>query len=95
MTYVVTVRFILHADQRQAFLEEVKANALQSIDRESGCQQFDVSTASDGRHVFLYERYDDKRDFDLHLSTAHFQEFDRATASMVIEKRVECFVIDS
>jgi (4S)-4-hydroxy-5-phosphonooxypentane-2,3-dione isomerase len=68
------------------------ANAKASLELEENCLQFDVCTASDdANHVFLYEVYRRKEDFDAHLKMAHFLDFNAKSASQVISKTVRTF----
>lgn len=89
MTYCVLVEFDLHPAVETQFLPLMRAQASNSLALEAGCQVFDVWTASDqpGK-VFLYEVYDDRAAFDLHLATAHFRQFDAAVAAWIAHKRV-------
>ncbi len=65
-------------------------NARASLMHEAGCHQFDVLSNADAPDkIFLYELYDDRAAFDLHLSSAHFQAFDKATAPMIADKQVQ------
>lgn len=87
--YVVLVEFRIQAERIDAFLERVKRQAAESLEREPGCHQFDVcidSTAED--RVFLYELYSDREAFDEHLDSAHFAGFDTTVVDWVVYKRV-------
>ena len=89
MSYAVCVTFILHPDERDAFLDRVRANARASLEREPGCQVFDVLSDPGLRdRVFLYEIYDDRAAFDAHRATDHFRAFDDETPAMVADKIV-------
>ncbi len=92
MSFAVCVSFHIHQDQFASFLALVTENASQSLLDEPGCHRFDVLTdpARPGE-VFLYELYHDASAFDAHLTTAHFQAFDRAAASMIAEKTVTTY----
>ena len=73
----ITVEFQIKPAHRDAFMSEMKANAVATVAREPGCRQFDVCVAGDDPNkVFLYELYDDKAAFDAHLKTPHFLAFD-------------------
>ncbi|MCP4824541.1 MAG: antibiotic biosynthesis monooxygenase [Shimia sp.] len=65
------------------------ANARTSREEETGCQMFDVCVQD--AEVFLYEIYDDRAAFDLHLASAHFKTFNDSTAHMVASKQVALF----
>jgi len=87
--YAVCVTFKIHPGQMQEFLPLMVSNARTSRDEESGCQMFDVCVRGD--EVFLYEVYDDRAAFDLHLTSSHFRTFDAKVAHMVASKQVAMF----
>lgn len=87
--YAVCVTFKIHPGQMDDFLPLMIANARTSRDEEAGCQMFDVCVRDEG--VFLYEIYDDRAAFDLHLASAHFKSFDASVAPMVASKQVALF----
>lgn len=86
--FVVTVTFVIKASAVDAFREAVTEQALTSLRDEIGCNQFDVCENTADATFFLYERYLDADAFDLHLSSAHFVEFDHATRDWVDTKEV-------
>jgi quinol monooxygenase YgiN len=45
--------------------------------------------------VFLYEVYDDRRAFDVHLTLPHFRGFDASAKPLVLSKRVRLFSLVS
>lgn len=88
--YVVTVRFQIKPEHRQAFGALMRAQARKSLALEPACRRFDVcELEGDGNAIFLYEVYDDRAAFDLHLESEHFRQFDSAVADMVETKNVE------
>jgi (4S)-4-hydroxy-5-phosphonooxypentane-2,3-dione isomerase len=88
--FVITVRFAVKAGFEQPFLQRVSEQARDSLDRETGCRQFDVCRSeTDPRRVFLYEVYDDAAAFAGHLQSPHFLAFDVETRSWVDEKVAE------
>jgi quinol monooxygenase YgiN len=89
MTYCVLVEFDLHPGTKSQFLPLMRAQAANSLALEAGCQVFDIWTASDqpGK-VFLYEVYDNRAAFDLHLASTHFRQFDAAVGAWIAHKRV-------
>lgn len=89
--FAVTVTFTPKPNKMDAFLQLVVENAQTSLDKESGCQQFDVCVDDARETVFLYEIYDDKAAFDAHLESAHFKSFDAAVADLIAEKTVAVF----
>jgi len=92
MTLAVVVRFRLHPGGAERFMPLMHENAATSLAVEPGCTRFDVLT-DPGRpdEVLLYELYDDRAAFDVHLRSAHFRAFDEATSNLVAEKHVELF----
>jgi (4S)-4-hydroxy-5-phosphonooxypentane-2,3-dione isomerase len=87
--FVITVDFLLHTGALDPFLALIRDNARQSLDREPGCDRFDVLVQKGmPDHILLYEIYADKAAFDLHLKSAHFAAFNKAAALYVREKKV-------
>ncbi|MFQ8432785.1 putative quinol monooxygenase [Amaricoccus sp. W119] len=94
--YVITVLFDLEDGAFEGFHRLVRDNAEESLRVEPGCRRFDVLTptgAEAGRQVLLYEIYDSRADFELHLASAHFRLFDERTRAMVRRKTVTEFVL--
>ncbi|QKV19103.1 putative quinol monooxygenase [Oricola thermophila] len=88
--YCVTVNFTLRPATRAAFMERMRQQAAESLEREPGCRVFDVWTDEDREdQIFLYEVYDDRAAFDAHLKSAHFRSFDAEVADMVAAKEVQ------
>ena len=87
---VIVVEFDIAAGFLERFLLEVRQNARLSVELEPGCRRFDVllPVAGAGSRVMLYEIYDDRAAFDIHLKTKHFLDFDAITRPMVTDKRV-------
>ena len=87
--FAVVVRFMVKSESYERFLTLVKENAGESIKSEPGCNHFDVCTdAGNPQEVFLYELYADRKAFDEHLNSSHFQNFSQLTAFMVLDKQV-------
>lgn len=87
--YVVTVEFAIESEQWSAFLSLMLENARRSLEDEPGCRQFDVCTDdSKPGCVFLYELYDDRAAFDVHLASPHFRAFAAATQAMITRRVV-------
>jgi (4S)-4-hydroxy-5-phosphonooxypentane-2,3-dione isomerase len=87
--FVVTVDFQIQPGQMESFMPRMLANAQASLDLEENCLQFDVCVSTtDAQHVFLYEIYRSKEDFDAHLKMPHFVDFNAASASQVVSKTV-------
>ncbi|MEO1504814.1 MAG: putative quinol monooxygenase [Pseudomonadota bacterium] len=90
--YVVTVEFLIRAEHFAAFRARVRQQAADSLRLEEACSRFDVCVDPDAENrVFLYEVYDTREAFELHLASPHFKAFDAEVAEWVIEKRVQSF----
>jgi quinol monooxygenase YgiN len=88
--FVVTVVFGVKVNHRAAFMEEMVANARQSLENEADCHQFDVCIAADDpTRVFLYEVYANRAAFEKHLQSVHFIQFDRTVRDWIASKDVE------
>ena len=90
--YAVTATFGLHPARLPAFMDLMLDNARTSLRQETGCRQFDVcSDPARPGIVFLYELYVDRAAFDLHLTSPHFLDFDKAVSDMIVSKQVNTF----
>ncbi|MFK7870756.1 MAG: putative quinol monooxygenase [Roseobacter sp.] len=90
--FAVTVTITTHPEKTKDFLPLILKNAQLSLSHEQGCLQFDVATEpSRPGAFFLYELYTDAAAFDAHLASAHFLEFDQATAAMIAKKSIATF----
>ena len=90
--YIVTVEFILKPESVQAFMPLMVDNARASR-KESGCRQFDVCVEPAASNVvFLYEAYDDRGAFNVHLETIHYKTFDAAVRDMIAAKVVRSYI---
>jgi (4S)-4-hydroxy-5-phosphonooxypentane-2,3-dione isomerase len=90
--YIITVLFSIHPAHRSAFLQAIISNAKTSLADEVGCRQFDVCTSgSNPNDVFLYEVYDSKAAFDVHLASSHFSAFNALASEWVASKVVNAF----
>ena len=91
--YLVVVTFQIAPDHAQAFAARVAQQAADSLTEEV-CQRFDVWQAPDDpSRVFLYEIYDDRAAFDVHLASDHFKAFDAEVGPWVTDKVVETGVL--
>jgi (4S)-4-hydroxy-5-phosphonooxypentane-2,3-dione isomerase len=86
--FVITVLFTVRSDSRDAFRTAVLENAALSLEREDGCEIFDVCESVTSPEFFLYEVYGSEQDFQKHLDTEHFLQFDKQCASWVTGKQV-------
>lgn len=87
--YVVTVKLQIKPAYRAVFDPLMREQARASLAEEPGCHRFDIcEPEDDGDAIFLYELYEDRSAFDLHLQSEHFRRFDMAVADMVESKSV-------
>lgn len=87
--FAVIVRFEIWSHSVAKFQDLVLAQAANSLKLEDACHQFDVVQDSSDLSVFyLYEIYDDRAAFDVHLASAHFKQFDSEAQSMIARKEV-------
>lgn len=90
--YAVVVSFQIIPARIDGFLPLMLENARLSLADEPGCERFDVCTdPARPYEVFLYELYQDRAAFDLHLQSDHFKSFDEKVAGMIEEKTVSTF----
>jgi (4S)-4-hydroxy-5-phosphonooxypentane-2,3-dione isomerase len=91
--YVVTVLFKIKPKNYREFLAAMTSNAKSSLATELGCHQFDVCEGGNAEHpeIFLYEIYTSKKDFELHLATPHFIQFNALTIPWVVSKTVAVY----
>ncbi|BAT60678.1 autoinducer 2-degrading protein LsrG [Variibacter gotjawalensis] len=93
--YVVWVEFDIDPEKFAAFMPLMETNAKASFNDEVGCQQFDLLRPADKPNaVALYEIYDDKAAFDVHLKSPHFLKFAEATKDMIVARRISTFHLD-
>jgi len=72
----------------------IDENARTSVREEPGCRQFDVlEPTKEKDRVVLYEIYDDRAAFELHLKSTHFASFNTASAPLVAEKLVTDYAL--
>jgi (4S)-4-hydroxy-5-phosphonooxypentane-2,3-dione isomerase len=84
--FVITVDFTVKPGAMAAFRKLIDRNARDSCADEPGCRRFDVLVPTEpGDKVLLY---DDRAAFDAHLSSPHFEVFNRESAGFVISKKV-------
>ena len=87
--YVVLVDFRLLARRHEDFRRIVDDIAGQSVAREPGCCRFaGIEVEGESDRVLLYEIYDSKAAFRLHLASEHFGQFDAAAAPLCLHKQV-------
>ncbi len=87
--FIIVVDFRIKPGQIAAFRTLIDDNARASVRDEKGCSRFDVcADRKDASRILLYEIYDDRAAFDLHLKTPHFAVFNEKSAPLVAEKIV-------
>lgn len=87
--FVIVVDFRIKPGQTAAFRKLIDENARASVENETGCSRFDVcADRKDPDRILLYEIYDDRAAFDLHVKTPHFAAFNAASAPLVADKTV-------
>jgi autoinducer 2-degrading protein len=88
--FIVTVNFVIKEEKVDEFEVVMKQQAYNSLHHEKGCLQFDVCVdPKDRRRVFLYEVYQSRGAFDIHLETEHFLNFDRTVKDWMETKVAE------
>lgn len=93
--YLVAVNFEIVPDKAGAFATRVAQQAVDSLE-EAGCQRFDVwRDPGDPARVFLFEIYDDRAAFDVHLASTHFKAFDAEVAGWIEDKKVETWALQA
>ena len=90
--FVVAVDFRIRPECVDAFMPLMLEQAGNSLSKEPGCRMFDIcQSEEDPEQIFLYELYDDRAAFDLHLASDHYHAFNSAVADLTAEKRVRFF----
>jgi len=83
--FVIIAEFTIKPGCIDAFLELARQDARGSVANEAGCRQFDAllpEAASD--QVVLYEVYDDRAAFEVHLQSAHYFPFRDGVPALTI-----------
>ena len=77
------------AGPARAFLELARTDASQSVAREPGCYQFDVTLDREQpNRVVLYEVYADEAAFDAHVQTPHLAAFRAGIEGLIVSRQV-------
>jgi quinol monooxygenase YgiN len=75
MSFVLAVNLRIKAENVDAFMAGVLANAREAR-KEPGCRQFEVLVdTADRTRVMLFEVYDDDKAFEAHQQTPHFKKY--------------------
>jgi len=71
--YVIVATIQIQPERREAFMEEMLADARGSVGSEPGCLRFDViQDREDANRIYLYEVYRDEAAFEAHGRAPHF-----------------------
>lgn len=91
--FVVIAEFRVKPGMIDAFIELAHIDADGSVANEAGCRSFEIlATEDDPESLVLYEVYDDRAAFELHLQQPHFFTFrDGVLAVQVSEPTVRFF----
>jgi len=93
---VITVDFVLHEGTMKDFMPHMVDNANKSRTLEPGCDRFDVLVSPKAPdRVFLYEIYQDRAAFEVHLKTEHFLEFSEKTRGYIKDRTIWEFAIEN
>ena len=88
------VDFRLKPGGQAEFRRLIDENARASVRADPGCRRCDVlEPPKEKDRVVLYEIYDDRAAFELHLKSAHFASFNSASAPLVTEKIVADYAL--
>jgi (4S)-4-hydroxy-5-phosphonooxypentane-2,3-dione isomerase len=84
---VHTAHLRCRPDVVDAFRARLLRHARASLEREAGCQRFDVHQALDDATLFLLiEAYDDHAALERHHTSEHFEAFRADTREWVTER---------
>ena len=87
--YVIIAEFEVKPDKLEQFLELARTDASQSVAREPGCHQFDVTLDREQpNRVVLYEVYEDEAAFNAHLETPHLAAFRAGIHDLAVSRHV-------
>jgi len=90
--FVVIAEFEVSPYHKAEFLEVCGFDSVRSTEDEAGCRQFDVLTTEDSpTSVVLYEVYDDRAAFDVHVTMPHYAVFAEAVKRMGVETKAVRF----
>ena len=91
-SFIVTVLIDVLETHVEEFHTAILRNAQLTRELEPGCLQFDIAIApEDCCRFFLYEIYRHKADFDGHLASAHFRDFDKLVSAWTVHKTVQTY----
>jgi quinol monooxygenase YgiN len=87
--FVIIAEFDVRPDGLERFLALARDDASQSVAKEPGCHQFDVTVEQGEPHrVVLYEVYEDEAAFNAHLQMPHLATFRDGIEPLVTGRKV-------
>ncbi|MGB7287700.1 MAG: putative quinol monooxygenase [Salaquimonas sp.] len=90
--FAAFVTFDVKSESVDAFLPLMKKQAEASLQNEPECKIFEIwIDEKNPTRVQLYEVYSAPEDFDLHLASDHFKNFDKAVSPMILDKTITTF----
>jgi (4S)-4-hydroxy-5-phosphonooxypentane-2,3-dione isomerase len=91
--FVILVEFKLKSKSEMGrFRKLIDENARESCKCEPGCWRFDVLVPQDAEdRIVLYEIYQDRAAFEVHLQSPHFHSFNQESAALVAGKTITEF----
>lgn len=85
--FAVIVNFEAEPGQGEELSAALQWQSSNSLEKESGCRQFDVcADPADPQKFLLYELYDDEAAFEAHTQTEHYATF-QARIKPVLKSR--------
>ena len=79
-----TAHLVCRPDVVDAFRARLERHARTSVEREEGCQRFDVHQETrDPALFFLYEVYEDEAALEAHRASEHYKSFREDTVEWV------------
>ena len=86
---VVLVEMLVKPSFVMRFRDLIAANAKASVQREAGCQRFDVlCDPAEPRRFVLYEIYDDEEAFAAHLASSHYLSFAASIDNQIDQRAI-------
>jgi quinol monooxygenase YgiN len=87
--FVSIAEFEVKPDRLEQFLELARTDASQSVAKEPGCHQFDVTLDREQpNRVLLYEVYANEAAFAAHLETPHLAAFRAGIDDLLVSRHV-------
>lgn len=91
--FVVLVKLNANPGEAPRLAKMLKSQAAESLNRESGCIRFDVlSDVQGGGGFLLYEIYDSREAFNVHLAMEHTTEFLTNARPLISQKEESYFL---